>query len=480
MVKPIIYWLRQDLRLHDNPALVTAAEDSRPIIPLFILDESLASFPGAASLWWLHYSLKALGRSYQKLGASLVLRKGDPYQILQEIIAVTGADRVLWNRRYDSPSIKTDSNIKAKLTGQGIECQSFNSHLLFEPGTIKNKQGNYFQVFTRFWDHCLEKQNPPTLLKIPKKIKGLSISSDSLDDWKLLPTKPNWAGGLEEMWIPGEEQALNRLKYFLAELVEDYKLDRNLPQKEATSRLSPHLAWGEISPRLIWYEVMKTIHQYPSLAGGAQHFLSEIGWREFSYHLLFQFPDLPKVPLRPQFLNFPWQYDEVIFNKWTKGQTGYPIIDAGMRELWHTGWMHNRVRMIVASFLIKDLLISWQQGAAWFWDTLVDADIANNSASWQWVAGCGADASPYFRIFNPVLQGEKFDPQGVYVRKWVPELKEVPDDVIHKPWCASKERLAAAGVFLGKTYPLPIVEHEKARQNALEIFKTLKNKTLCA
>ncbi|WP_032112975.1 cryptochrome/photolyase family protein [Candidatus Paracaedibacter symbiosus] len=471
MTKLVILWLRQDLRLHDNPALIAAINSNQPIIFLYILDDTLNI--GGASRWWLHHSLDALAQSLQKKGATLVLRKGAAKTILPQLVTATDADKVMWNRRYDSAGIAIDTEIKTSLGAAGVRCESFNSHLLFEPWTIKNKQGKPYQVFTRFWNHCLEQPTPPIPLAAPDQLTSVEIASDPLESWNLLPTKPDWSGGLKDTWQPGEAAALARLENFLDELVADYKEDRNRPDLTATSRLSPSLAWGEISPRVIYYETRRMMHNNSITARGGQALLSEIGWREFSYHLLFHFPDLPTAPLKSQFKNFPWAKDENLFHLWTKGLTGYPIVDAGMRELWHTGWMHNRVRMIVASFLVKDLLLSWQQGAAWFWDTLVDADIANNSASWQWVSGCGADAAPYFRIFNPILQGEKFDPNGEYVRKWIPELKDLPNELIHKPWQASTARLSVANVQLGITYPKPIIDHDKARHRALAIFHGL-------
>ena len=448
-----------------------AAKTQRPILFLYILEEPLKI--GKASLWWLHHSLDALKKSLQEKGATLILRKGKAEQILLEIIKKTNATQVFWNRRYDASGIATDAQIKANMKAAGIRCESFNSHLIFEPWTIENKQGKPYQVFTRFWDQCLSQEKPLLPLKTPDHLICFETTSDSLESWRLRPTTPDWASGLREVWCPGETSAHNRLHTFLDELTAGYKQDRNRPDLASTSRLSPHLAWGEISPRTIYYETWAAIRQRPEIESGAHAFLSEIGWREFSYHLLFHFPELPTEPLRPQFKNFPWAENEDLFRKWAKGLTGYPIVDAGMRQLWHTGWMHNRVRMIVASFLVKDLLLPWQDGAAWFWDTLVDADIANNSTSWQWVAGCGADAAPYFRIFNPVLQGEKFDPDGDYVRQWIPELGQLPNNLIHRPWTASSLQLKQAEIELGITYPKPIVDHDKARHRALTLFKNL-------
>ena len=473
MIPPVILWFRQDLRLHDNPALMAALETKHPIIPLYILDETPSLTLGGASRWWLHHSLSALDQSLQATGAKLVLRRGTAKEILQQLVAQTGAQHVFWNRRYDTTGIAIDKEIKENLLSTGINCESFNSHLLFEPWTIKNKQGKPFQVFTSFWNHCLGQGKVPKPLPRPQQVNGMKLPSDVLETWALLPTKPDWAHGLRESWQPGEVAATAKLQKFLEHSMASYKDDRNFPDLKATSRLSPHLRWGEISPKAIYYEVMRTLQGMPGEEPGGYNFLSEIGWREFSYHLLFHFPEMPTISLRPQFRDFPWREDEALFTLWAKGLTGYPIVDAGMRELWHTGWMHNRVRMIVASFLTKDLLLPWQKGASWFWDTLVDADIANNSASWQWVSGCGVDAAPYFRAFNPVLQGEKFDPEGEYVRHWIPELKNLPNEVVHQPWKASPQILKTADVELGATYPKPIVDHDKARKIALEVFREL-------
>lgn len=475
-MSPVIYWHRRDLRLADNPALTAAIATGHPVICLYIL-ESLGKWgPGGASRWWLHHSLTALMINYEKLEVQLYLKQGNAKTVLHELSAKTGAGQVFWNRRYDAPGIAIDTDIKASCQDHGIVCHSFNGQLLFEPWTIKNKQGLPFQVFTRFWNTCLEQPSPATPLPPPDKIVSLPVAGgDNLSDWELLPTTPDWSTGLRATWKPGELGAQARLARFMDNALETYKEDRDRPDLEATSMLSPYLCFGEISPRQLWQVTMHKIATDSRFGRGGQHFLSEIGWREFSYHLLFHFPQLPTEPLRPQFAKFPWHKNDRLFKLWAKGQTGYPIIDAGMRQLWHTGWMHNRVRLIVASFLVKDLLLPWQDGEAWFWDTLVDADIANNSVSWQWVAGCGADAAPYFRIFNPVLQGEKFDPNAEYIRQWVPELKDLPNDIIHKPWMASPQRLAAANVYLDKTYPKPIIDHDKARLRALGIFKSLKN-----
>lgn len=469
----LIYWFRQDLRLTDNPGLAAALATGRPVIPLYVHDTAKAIRPwGGASLWWLHHSLAALDKS---LEGQLVLRRGDASQVLKDIIKETGAGGVLWGRCYEPYAITRDSTIKKALQAEGLIAESHNTGLLFEPWDIRNKSGRPFQVFTPFWKTCCAAQPPAKPLPVPKSLNLASVKSENLSSWGLLPVKPNWARGMEAEWTPGEAGARQRLIDFLDGPVNGYKEGRNNPAEAHTSRLSPHLHWGEISVRQIWHSVQTAV-----AAGNIRNendslcFLSELGWREFSHHLLYHFPTLPSEPLNKKFTAFPWHEQDGHLAAWQRGLTGYPIVDAGMRELWQTGYMHNRVRMIVGSFLVKDLLIPWQQGEAWFWDTLLDADLANNSASWQWIAGCGADAAPYFRVFNPVLQGEKFDPEGTYVRHYVPELKQLPDKYIHQPWAAPQDMLVRAGIVLGRDYPRPLVDHNAARNKALAAFAALK------
>ena len=377
-----------------------------------------------------------------------------------------------WNRRYEPHGIASNKALKTALLDQGIAAKSFNAGLLFEPWDVANKQGGYFKVFTPFWRHCQTRDIADALLAPSLQAATGHYPTDRLEDWRLLPTQPDWAIGIKEHWCPGEEGALERLYAFLDQRLSDYAHMRDVPAAQITSGLSPHLHFGEIGPRQLWHAAR---HCQMLGNGGisVDKFLSELGWREFSYYLLYHVPTLASQPFNPKFSAFDWVEDNRALHAWQSGKTGYPIVDAGMRELWCTGTMHNRVRMIVASFLTKDLLIDWRKGAAWFWDTLVDADLASNSASWQWVAGSGADASPYYRIFNPVLQGEKFDPKGEYVRRWVPELGMMPDRTIHSPWKADKEALAAAGVTLGTHYPFPIVDHTKAREEAMRRYKAL-------
>jgi deoxyribodipyrimidine photo-lyase len=472
---PIIVWFRQDLRLTDNPALRAAAESGRPLVPVYIRDDAAAGAwaPGGASRWWLHGSLTALAKELGDRGATLILRSGPAAKALAKLVEETGAGAVTWNRCYEPTAIERDTHIKTALQKKGIAATSHNAALLFEPWTIKTKAGEPYGVFTPFWRACLAQDEPPKPLPAPRTLDGFGgkLASDELESWALLPKKPDWAGGLRETWTPGEHGAAKRLTAFLNHALGTYKSGRDRPGEVGTSRLSPHLHFGEIGPRQIWHRVRA---MEPSRH--ADTFLTELGWREFSHHLLYHRPALPDDPLRPAFGKFPWRKDKAALKAWQRGRTGYPIVDAGMRELWQTGWMHNRVRMIVASFLIKDLLLPWQDGEAWFWDTLVDADLANNAASWQWVAGCGADAAPFFRIFNPVLQGEKFDPDGDYVRRYVPELAKLPADAIHKPWEADEDVLRKAGVALGNTYPAPIVDHGEARKRALAAFAAVRGK----
>ena len=477
---PVILWFRQDLRLSDNPALAAAAKSGRPVVPLYILDEETPGdwAPGGAARWWLHHSLEALGESLAARGAPLVLMRGRAEDILPRLAKRLGAGAVYWNRCYEPHAVARDTALKAALKSDGLEAESFNASLLFEPWAVATKADKPFSVFTPFWKACLAHEAPPRPLAAPRALKPLAKAprGERLSAWRLLPRKPDWAQGFAAHWTPGEAGAKARLTSFLGAALADYAEARDRPGGETTSRLSPHLHWGEIGPRQVWQAMeMQGLSDGRTRAGKtAAKFLSELGWREFSYHLLFHFPGLPEANFRAAFDAFPWRRDAKALRAWQAGRTGYPIVDAGMRELWSTGWMHNRVRMIVASFLTKHLLIDWREGAQWFWDTLVDADLASNSASWQWVAGCGADAAPYFRIFNPVLQGEKFDPAGAYVRRWVPELAGLPDAALHKPWTAGEAVLRAAGVALGRTYPKPMVEHAAARTRALEAFGTIK------
>lgn len=479
---PVIVWFRQDLRLDDNPALRNAAETGRPVVPLYIWspEEEGRWAPGAASRWWLHHSLRSLNQDLRGRGSRLILRRGPTLETIRTLIRETGAGSVYWNRRYEPDSVARDERVKPKLGSDGLEAKCFNGALLFEPWTVETKAGGPYRVFTPYWRACLASKEPATARDAPKRLPSQPQWPQSLkiEQLELLPTV-DWTGGLRAAWQPGEAGANAALKAFLSQGPAGYLKGRDRPAQPGTSRLSPHLHWGEISPRRIWHAVRDVASQaaldrQPAAAKGAEGYLRELGWREFAYHLLYRFPKTAEAPLRPDFARFPWRDDEQRLRAWQRGRTGYPLVDAGMRELWTTGWMHNRVRMVVASFLVKDLLISWQAGAAWFWDTLVDADLANNTLGWQWSAGCGADAAPFFRIFNPVRQGLKFDPTGEYVRRWVPELARLSDRWIHEPWSAPDDVLRQAGVRLGESYPGPIVDHGEARAEALAAFESLR------
>ena len=489
---PALLWFRLDLRLADNPGLAAAIERGGVIVPVFIHapEEEAPWSQGGASSWWLHQSLKSLDVSLRRLGSQLIIRRGPTLETIHTLLKETGATAVFWNRRYEPAVIGRDTKVKDSLRQSGIEAGSFNAALLHEPWTIQNKSGKPFQVFTPFWKHCLTKSDPAEPLVAPRGLNTPSTwpKSLALEALELEP-KIKWAEGLRAAWQPGEAGAHGQLKTFLKAASATYSADRNRPDLTGTSRLSPHLHFGEISPRQVWRAVAADVRRRIPVAKGvglltsaatgdwrSSQFLTEIGWREFAHHLLYHFPHTPTEPLREDFKKFPWRKDAAFLKAWQKGQTGYPIVDAGMRELWTTGWMHNRVRMIVASFLVKDLLISWTEGARWFWDTLVDADLAQNTSGWQWTAGCGADAAPYFRVFNPMSQGEKFDPHGDYVRKWCPELAKLPDKWLHRPWQSPADVLARAGVVLDRNYPEPIVSHAIAREVALEAFATLKGK----
>lgn len=463
MTQPVIMWFRQDLRLSDQPAL-TAAAAAGPIIPIYILDDQTPGdwHWGGASRWWLHQSLQSLGKKLP-----LVFQRGPSDSVLERLIIETAATALYFTRDYAPWAGALEARIKNICDKHGVACHRYGGFLLHEPESIRNGSGEYFKVYTPFSKVCFAKGPVRALKPVPEiEPACLKIASDTLDDWGLLPSKPNWATTFSQHWTPGEEGARTQLADFLDQGLEGYADGRDRTDKNHTSRLSAHLHWGEISPHQVWHAIEQSIAKADGkLDRDGEKFLKEVLWREFSYNLIHHAPRLPDKPFKPEYENFPWANDPVGLLAWKIGMTGYPIVDAGMRELWQSGIMHNRVRMIVASFLTKDLLLPWQQGARWFWDTLVDADIGSNSASWQWVAGSGADAAPYFRIFNPVLQGEKFDAQGIYVRRWVPELADVPDQFLHKPW----EMLVPP-----KSYPKPIIDHSFARDRALAALKTIK------
>ena len=461
-----IHWFRQDLRLADNPALASAAATGS-VLPVYILDDENAGeyAMGGASRWWLHQSLQALSAA---LDGKLAIYRGDPKKILSELAARHDAGAVSWNRCYEPWRIERDKAIKTALNGEGLDVQTCNGSLLWEPWETLKDDGTPYRVFSPFFHRGCNKAHPPREpLPAPGSIELVSAEHAGIDELGLEPEIP-WHESLQPHWAPGEAGAAERLNDFLEEGLANYKEGRNFPARNHVSRLSPHMHFGEISPNQAWYAA-KGRDEGKDLA----HFLSELGWREFSHSLLYHNPDLPRRNLQNKFDHFPWRDDADSLRRWQRGMTGYPIVDAGMRELWQTGYMHNRVRMIVGSFLVKNLLLHWRHGERWFWDTLVDADLANNSASWQWVAGCGADAAPYFRIFNPVTQGQKFDPDGEYTRRFVPELTDLPTRYLFRPWEAPAATLRAAGIVLGETYPEPVVDLKGSRERALDAFKSL-------
>ena len=467
MSQHIIVWFRQDLRLNDNPALQSALNGNSAVIPVFIEDETCGRQAGSMSRWWRDNSLAKLNNALIKRGSRLIYRKGKAADVLAALASEVDATSVHWNRQYEANIVARDTAIKSTLKEDGIEAESFNGSLLFEPWEVTSKStGGPFKVFTPFWRACCALGLKRGLWDAPEKISAPAQwpNSDALPETAALPHMDRL-----DMWQPGEDGARNALALFLSENISGYAERRNLPAEPATSRLSPHLRWGEISPARIVAETQAADIK----ADDGDKFLSELGWREFSYQLLYHNPELAETCLQDKFEAFPWRDDADAFEAWKLGETGYPIVDAGMRELRRTGYMHNRVRMIAASFLIKHLLIDWRKGEKWFWECLVDADPANNSASWQWVAGCGADAAPYFRIFNPILQGPKFDAEGIYTKTYVPELNALSGKTLYAPWTAKSDMLDSGAISLGDTYPNPIVNHEAARARALESFKSL-------
>lgn len=470
---PVILWFRRDLRLADNPALTHAHATGRPVVPVYIHDQgSAVRREGAASLWWLDKSLRALAAGLAERGARLILRRGDSEAELRRLVEETGTDTVFMNRLFEPEAWARDADIAHGLKAEGVECKGYNGALLCRPGAVLNGSGGPYKVFTPFLKALLAQAEAPAHTTGPRDLAGApALDSDGLEDWGLHPARPDWSKGFD--WTPGEAGAVEALHRFTTTALKTYGKGRDHPAEVGGSRLSPHLHWGEIGPWRAVSAASAAADADRVPRAEADKFIAEIGWREFSAHLLHHFPTLPDKAFRPEYDAFPWLDDDTGFTGWTRGLTGYPIVDAGMRQLWATGWMHNRVRMIVASFLIKDLLVDWRRGEAWFWDTLVDADLASNAQNWQWVAGSGADASPYFRIFNPVTQGQKFDAQGRYVRRWIPELARVPDKWIHAPWTAPPEVLRDARVRLGHDYPRPIVDHAEARDRALAALKAV-------
>lgn len=481
-----IVWFRQDLRVHDNPALHEALAEGLVPLPFYVLPAQDAGdfTPGAASRWWLNYSLLQLQKNLKALRLQLILRRGNTVEELQEIAKNSGARALFYNRRYEPAAIQEQKAVEDALAADGLSCHSFNGCLLIEPWDLETSTGGPYKVYTPYskaaFKHLQQLQPCPPREdeKQPKALGTGNFTSLKLEELALLP-KIRWDAGLEKRWLPGEQSALQRLEHVVESVASDYDETRNLPDIDGTSALSPHLHFGEISPRHVWCTLREKLARVRSETArqGLFTLQKELLWREFANHLIYHFPHTTVKPLNPAYSRMPYRKEKRALQAWQKGQTGYPIVDAGLRQLWETGWMHNRVRLITASFLVKHLLIDWREGAAWFWDTLVDADLANNTMNWQWIAGSGADASPYYRIFNPVTQGEKFDPEGNYVRRFVPELKDVPARYIHQPWEAPAEVLAQAGVELGKTYPRPIVDHQEARERALGAYAAVKSKS---
>jgi deoxyribodipyrimidine photo-lyase len=471
-----IVCFRNDLRLEDNPALSDAINQGMQILPVFIYDPltwgDWGSGLGGASKWWLHESIKDVQRQLEQLGGYLVLRKGATLTVMQELVKASGASMVFWNRRYSAQEITIDSLVKKMLEEEGVEVRSFKASLLEEPWTTANKQGNPFKVYSPFWRSIKDRPNdtPLTLDREALSFSDCSVACEALEDLELLPKDKNWHLTFHDFWDVSEAKANRLLEEFISEACDVYDVDRDRPDLTGTSFLSPYLRWGQISPRQIAHRLAQHCNLKQK---GPLVYLKEIYWREFAYYVLYHFPNTPSEPLQEKYKDFPWKEEPDLLKRWQKGQTGYPIVDAGMRQLYASGWMHNRVRMIVASFLVKHMLHSWNSGAAWFWDTLVDADLASNTLGWQWSGGCGADAAPYFRIFNPMIQGMKFDPEGRYVKRWVPELADLGAKHLHQPWEASDSELREAGVELGVTYPKPIIEHSFGRERALEALASL-------
>jgi len=467
--------------LSDNPALVAALGRGGPIIPVYIWEpkEEGEWAPGDGSRWWLHRSLVCLDAELRVRGSRLALRRGGSLPTLTRLVRECGAGAVFWNHRSEPAIAARDAHIEAELRAKGVTVETFNSQLLFDPDAVRTAVGRPYQVFTAFWNGCRSLPPPPKPLPAPRRLPRPAHWPATLALTDLpLASASDRAAAFRDIWEPGERAALSRVGHFLRKGLTEYPGARDRPDLPGTSRLSPHLHFGEIGPRQIWHAVQGFVgtSRTRQRVVAAEAYLRQLGWREFAHHLLFHFPHTPSRPLHSEFMAFPWVSDDDALKAWQQGRTGYPIVDSAMRALWQTGWMHNRLRMIVASFLVKDLLLPWQQGAKWFWKTLVDADLANNTLGWQWVGGCGADATPYFRHFNPVRQGERFDPHGHYVRRWIPELAPLPAAWIHRPWEAPSSGLAEAGVVLGKTYPRPIVSHAVARLRALAAFAAVTRK----
>ncbi|MET0590896.1 MAG: deoxyribodipyrimidine photo-lyase [Naasia sp.] len=460
-----LVWFRNDLRIDDNPALRAAVDRGQPLVAVYVLDEdpAVARPHGGASRWWLHHSLTALDERLRSIGGRLILRSGSAPDVLAELIRESDIEAVFWNRRYGKGERDQDAALKKAWREQGLDVTSFAGSLLYEPWNVTKEDGEGYAVYSAYWRAAQASAHPRDVVATPRSLHDGSrgLASDDLDDWGLLPSDPDWSGGLAETWAPGEETALTRLHDFLSEGLHDYDAARDRPGEDGTTRLSPHLRFGEISPHRIWHEV----HESKVRGDSPDRLLSELGWREFNYSLLYRHDHISERNIRPEFDDFPWKKPgRAQMRAWEQGRTGLPLVDAGMRQLWQTGWMHNRVRMVTASFLIKNLLVDWREGEQWFWDTLVDADPANNAANWQWVAGSGVDAAPFFRVFNPVTQSKKFDPDGAYIRRWVEELADIEAPAVHEP----------AGALDADGYPAPMVDLKETRRAALDAFSTIK------
>ena len=484
---PSIVFFQDDLRMRDNPALAAAADRGNPLICLYIWNPDASGYarPGAASRWWLHHSLHTLADNLAKAGNTLILKTGHAPEVIAGLVRQLGASHLYWNRACEPTALEEEQKILKLLESTNAQATIFHGNTLVDPSSVQTLAQQPYSVFTPFWKRFQSNLTLKPPVRAPRHLPpapSVKLPSNSLASLELLP-RFDWAQGLREAWSPGEDGAQSLLRKFLQAPVQSYETDRDRPDRSRTSHLSPHLHFGEISPRDIWHAADRAAHRQTTTRAkaGLTAFRRQLVWREFSRHLLIHFPRMAQQPLRMEFQQFPWRPHPEFLRAWQRGQTGYPLIDAGMRELWHTGWMHNRVRMVVASFLTKHLLLPWEDGAQWFWDTLVDADLANNTFGWQWVAGCGADAAPFFRIFNPIMQGKKFDPDGVYVCRWIPELSKLSPAWIHSPWEAPPSVLQEADVDLGTTYPLPIVNHAEARTRALEAYqqcKILRSRTI--
>ncbi len=477
MERPVLVWIRNDLRFHDNAALYEAALRGHPVLLVYIFDplDKGPSALGEASRVWLEHSLARFGEEAKRRGFGWVIRSGSPLEVLKSLHRETLASHLMWNRRYEPDGVEMDTEVRDVFQEIGVEVLTCRGNLLVEPCQLLTKKGSPFLVFTPYWQAfqkaCPDVAEAPE--PYPAKPFAADIYSLSPEELPLTSKLLHWPKKILDIWHPGEESALHTLEQFCLHSLRWYDTKRDVPADDVTSHLSPYLHFGEISPRRIWNMILahERYIRHPACSSPGEAFLRQLGWREFAHAVLYHFPTIAHTPFREEFQTVKWQKNGAAVKRWQEGKTGIPIVDAGMRQLWETGWIHNRVRLIVASFLVKHLLHSWEEGMAWFWDTLVDADLANNSFNWQWVAGCGVDGAPFFRIFNPVIQSKRFDPDGTYIRKHVPELKALPPEWIHAPWEAPGDVLAEAGISLGREYPKPIIDLEEGRKRALAAFR---------